>query len=152
MTIQTSPLKLRLGAIAVAAIAAALASGTAQAGELPLFLNAPAPSSAPAAKSAVQYELKLHLPQGRGLARLLIDAGVDRDEAASAARLAAGHLGDGAGGCYATISIAGGLNGSGFRLMRMTLLTEASQTVIERRGADLSIASEGATRKSPKLV
>jgi len=140
---------LRRNAFFVAALllpSAAIAKESAQ------FLNTPAIATAPVAKLAVQYELKLRLPEGRGLARLLLDAGVDRDDAAAAARLAAGHLGSGAGGCDIQLSISKAAGGSGFALIRATLMTEASRTVIERRGAELTIASETAARKFPRLV
>jgi hypothetical protein len=127
-----------------------LIPGTARAGETARFLNAPATSAKPATKLALQYELKLSLPEGRGLARLLLDAGVDRDDAAAAARLAAGHLGDGSGGCEVKVFIT--KSTEGFRLVRALLMTDAAQTVIERRGAELAIASETAARKSPRLV
>jgi hypothetical protein len=104
----------------------------------------------PAANVAVQYELKLQLPEGRGLARLLLDAGVDRDDAVAAARLAAGHLGDSSGGCQVKAFIA--RTASGFRIVRAMVITNAGQTVIERRGAELAIASESAARKFPRLV
>ena len=128
-----------------------LSATLAHAGESARFLNAPAPASAPVAKLAVEYQLKLTLPQGRGLARLLLDAGVDRDDAAAAARLAAGHLGGGLGGCDIEVAITKAADGSS-RLLRATLMTSAGQTVIERRGAELAIASESAARKFPRLV
>jgi hypothetical protein len=137
----------------VLAAAAALAlPGLASAAGLPLILNAPAAAAAPAPKLAAQYELQLRLPEGRGLARLLLDAGVDRDDAAAAARLAAGHMGDGMGGCDAKVSISKAVGGNGFRLVRVSLLTAAGETDIERRGANLEIASQATARKSPRLV
>jgi len=139
----------RLSALGAAAL---LASSVAHAGESARFLNAPANAAAPAVKLAVQYDLKLRLPEGRGLARMLLDAGVDREDAASAARLAAGHLGDGSGGCDVQVSITRAAGAGNFKLVRATLMTNASRTVIERRGAELTIASESATRKSPRLV
>ena len=139
----------RLSALGAAAL---LASSVAHAAETARFLNAPANAAAPAVKLAVQYDLKLRLPEGRGLARMLLDAGVDREDAASAARLAAGHLGDGSGGCDVQVSITRAAGTGDFKLVRATLMTNASRTVIERRGAELTIASESATRKSPRLV
>ena len=132
--------------------AALLLSSAAYGGERAQFLNAPVTATAPAPKLAVQYELKLRLPEGRGLAKLLLDAGVDRDDAAAAARLAAGHMGDGLGGCDVQVSVSRAASGTGFRLVRATLMTAASQTVIERRGAELTIASEIAARKFPRIV
>lgn len=92
------------------------------------------------------------MPEGHGLARLLLDAGVDRGDAAAAARLAAGHLGGGRGGCDVQVSISRAAGGAGFTLVRATLMTEAGQTVIERRGTELKIASEIAARKLPRLI
>lgn len=124
----------------------------ADAAETARFLNAPASALAPAPKLAVQFELKLRLPEGRGLARLLINAGVKSDDAAAAARLAAGHLGDGSGGCFAKVSIARDSASGVFNVVRVMLQTEDDQTVIERRGNDLAIASQAATRKFPRLI
>jgi len=138
----------RLHALGAAAL---LVSSPARA-ETARFLNAPATMAAPAAKLAVQYDLKLELPEGRGLARLLLDAGVDREDAAAAARLAAGHLGDRDGGCAVQISITRAVGNDGFRLVRATLMTNTARTVIERRGAELTIASESEARKIPRLV
>ncbi len=133
-------------------VAAVLLPSAAFASERAHFLNAPATATAPAPNLAVQYELKLRLPDGRGLARLLLDAGVDSDDAAAAARLAAGHMGAGLGGCDVQVSISRGAGGTGFRLVRATLMTTARQTVIERRGAELTIASEITARTFPRLV
>jgi hypothetical protein len=140
---------LRIRTLAVALL---LLPTAAYAGESAQFLKAPANAAAPAVKLAVQYELTLRLPQGRGLARLLLDAGVDRDDAAAAARLAAGHMGDGFGGCDVKVSIAKVADGSGFKLVRATLMSVAGQTVIERHGAGLTIASDTPARKFPRLV
>lgn len=129
-----------------------LAPGASFAGETARFINAPARIAAPAAELAVQYELKLKLPEGRGLARLLLDAGVNHDDAAAAARLAAGHLGDGLGGCAVNASVSKPTNSSGLRLVRATVTTEAGRMVIERRGTELMIAAETAARKFPRLV
>ena len=99
-----------------------------------------------------QFQLRLRLPEGRGLARLLLDAGVSRDDAGAAARLAAGHLGAGAGGCTALVSIERSAGTTGFSLVRVQLVTDATQTVIERRGRDLVVASDTAARGTPRLV
>jgi hypothetical protein len=139
----------RLRAFAAAPL---MMPAAAHAGETARFLNAPATAVAPAVKVAVQYDLKLRLPQGRGLARLLLDAGVDRDDAAAAARLAAGHLGDGSGGCDVEVSITRAVGSGEFKLVRAMLMTSAGRTVIERRGAELRIASESAAARFPRLV
>jgi hypothetical protein len=136
----------------VAAVIALLAPVTAYAGETAQFLNAPATAAAPAVKLAVEYELTLHLPEGRGLARLLLDSGVDKNDAAAAARLAAGHMGNGTGGCDVQVFISKAADGGAARLVRAMLMTAAGQTVIERRGADFAIASETTASKSPRLV
>jgi hypothetical protein len=133
-------------------LAALLVPSAAYGGETARFLNAPASAAAPAVKFAVEYDLKLKLPDGRGLARQLLDVGVDRDDAASAARLAAGHLGDGGGGCEVQVSIARSADSGGFKLVRATVMTNASRTVIERRGTELTIASDTEARKFPRLV
>lgn len=127
-------------------------AGAAGAAETAKFLNAPASAARPVPKLAVQYGLKLHLPEGRGLARLLLDAGVNQDDAAAAAKLAAGHLGDGSGGCQATVSISRGADGAGFRLERVQLYTQAEQTVIEWRNGELAIASQSPSKYYPRLV
>ena len=105
------------------------------------FLHAPSLETRAAPEQAAVFDLKLQLPEGRGLARLLLDQGVDQDDAALAARLAAGHLGDRQGGCTATVSISRDFSGSGLRLQRLVLATAAGQTVVERRNGELSITS-----------
>jgi hypothetical protein len=140
---------LPIRALAAASLAI---PGSAHADQTARLINAPATAQAPAVKLAVQYQLKLHLPEGRGLARLLLDAGVDREDAAAAARLAAGHLGDGHGGCEAQISVSRAPDGEGFRLVRAMLTTGVEQTIIERRGSDLTVAAERPTRKTPVVV
>jgi hypothetical protein len=128
-------------AVAFVGLAGAVAPTAAGAAETAQFLNAPVTAAPPAPKLAVQYELKLRLPEGRGLARSLLDAGVDRDDAAAAARLAAGHLGDGQSGCDVRIAISRSVDGGGYRLDRVTLFSSVSQTVIERRRGELTVAS-----------
>ena len=104
-----------------------------------------------APKLAGQFQLKIQLFEGRGLARALLDAGVDQKDAAAAARVAAGHLGAGEGGCSATISIERS-PGGGFSLVRVQISTAARQTVIERRGSELTIASDSPTTGALPLV
>lgn len=137
----------RIGGCAITAFALVLAHGAASAaGPLPFFV-APASSAPPAPELAALYELKLYLAEGRGLARLLLDAGINRDDAAAAARLAAGNLGSGPGGCTAKVEVSRAVEGSGFKLERVTLLTQAGATIIERRQGKLTIASQtGATK------
>lgn len=129
-----------------------LAPGVAQAGETAQFLNAPTTAGRPALKLAVQYELKISLPEGRGLARLLLDAGVNQADAAAVARLAAGRLGEASGGCEAKVSISRTSGGTGFRLERVQIYSQDGQTVIERRRGELAIASQAASAKYPRLV
>jgi hypothetical protein len=133
-------------------LAAAAAIGSpASAAETAIFLNAPASAGSPPVKFAGQFELKLRLPTGRGLARLLIDAGVTQDDAAAAAKLAAGRMGDGKNGCFATVSVERAAGGE-LGVVRIMLTTDEQRTIIERRGADLAIASESAIAKQPRLV
>ena len=108
--------------------------------------------AAPTPKFAAQFELKLTLPQGQGIARQLIDAGVSQDDAAAAAKLAAGHMGAGAGGCTAKVSIERTSGAKDFSLMRVQLTTASSRTVIERRNGMLTVASDTPTTNSPDLV
>jgi len=133
-------------------IVASFASTSAVAAEHAVFLNAPASSATPSARFAAQFELRLRLPQGQGIARQLIDAGVSQDDAAAAAKLAAGHMGAGSGGCTAKVSIEQTSGAKGFSLIRVQLTTASSQTVIERRGGALTIASDAPTTNSPNLV
>ena len=146
-----SPATVRLlgSAFAVALFATPMAAGAA---ETARFINAPAPVSAQAPKLAAQYELRLILQSGKGLARQLLDAGVNQDDAAAAARLAAGHLGDGTADCFAKVSVVRVSANGGLNLVRVMLTTDSDQTVLERRDGQLAIASRAALRKSPKLV
>lgn len=126
-------------------------SSSVIAAENPMFLNAPAVAGSPLPKLAAQFQLKLNLPEGKGLARLLIDAGVNQVDAAAAAKLAAGHLGAGAGGCQARVSVEQSADGI-FSVVRVQLVTDAHETVIERRGAELMISSDTPTRRASGLV
>ena len=141
----------RIGGCAITAFALLLAHGAAFAAEPQPFLLAPASSAPPAPELAAIYALKVRLSEGRGLTRLLLDAGVNRDDAAAAARLAAGSLGAGLGGCTAKVEISRGVERSGFKLERVTLLTDAGATIIERRQGKLAIASQTGAAK-PRLV
>jgi hypothetical protein len=115
------------------------------------FLNAPAKAGIAPVKLAGQFELKLHLPEGRGLARLLIDAGVVQDDAAAAAKLAAGRLDDDKNDCFATVSVERAAGGE-LNLVRVMLTTDDRRTIIERRGDELAIASESPIAKQPRLI
>jgi hypothetical protein len=136
---------------ALVAAALLVAPGVACAAELPV-LHAPATPAPPQPKLAGLFELKLRLPEGHGLASLLLQAGVDRDDAAMAARLAAGHLGDGLGGCDAKVTVSRSLDGPGFRLERVVLLSPAGQTIIERHRVGLEIAPAQGARMLSRLV
>jgi hypothetical protein len=129
-----------------------LAPGAGAAENLAPLFHAPSAKVPSKPKFAVLVALKLRLPEGRGLARLLLDAGVNRDDAAAAARLAAGHLGDGHGGCDATAEVSEGMDGNGLRLERVELQTQAGRTTIERREGELTIASQQSAGKNPRLV
>jgi hypothetical protein len=121
------------------------------AAETATFLNAPAKAGAVPVKLAGQFDLKLRLPRGRGLARLLIDAGVAHDDAAAAAKLAAGRLGESENGCFATVSVERAAGGA-LNVVRVMLTTDDQRTIIERRGDELAIASESPIARQPRLV
>ncbi len=119
----------------------------------PPVVDAPASPTPPSPKLAGLFDLTFRLPEGRGLARLLLEAGVDSNDAAVAARLAAGHLGDGLGGCDAKVTVSRSLDGVGFKLERVVLASPAGQTIIERRPAGLEIApAQGRARTLSHLV
>ena len=133
--------------IVLVAIASMNLTSAAGAAGHATFLNAPALAGPPAAKAAAQFQLKVSLPEGRGLARALLDVGVRQEDAAAAAKLAAGHLGAGAGGCEALVSIERNSVGD-YSLMRVQLATDMRRAVIEWRGTDLILASDTPISKS----
>lgn len=131
--------------INTACLAAAFAvPQAAQAEEAPPFVRAPATTTPPAVTLAVSYELKFRLPEGTTLAELLMQAGVDADVSTAAGRLAAGHD---AGGGFVRVSITKPLGSRDYRLQRLTLMTDSSQTVMERRDGALAISSTGRPAK-----
>lgn len=136
---------------AAGAIWLAFGPQIANASEVPRTAIAPAKSAMPL-QLAVQFELKIRLPEGQGLARSLLDIGIDGNDASLAARLAAGHMGAGAGGCEVRISISKAAQGNGFHIERLMLLTRIAQTVIERRVGELTIASEAPAPVNRLLV
>lgn len=133
------------------AVAGALLPAATYAAESAHFMNTPATGTPLSPNLAVQFDLKMHLPQGKGLARQLLDAGVNRDDAAAAARLAAGHLGDGTGGCDVKVSISRNMEAKNFTLERALITSPTAQTVIERRNGELTIASTSPAQIFPKL-
>lgn len=116
------------------------------------FLNAPLSHARPSIELAVQSEWSIRLPDGKGIARALIDNGVSQADAAAAAKLAAGHLGQDFGGCTAKVAYSRSSDGSAVRVERIKIYTLTSQTVIERRLGELVIASQTATGRSVRLV
>ena len=100
---------------------------------------------------AAVFELKVHLAEGRGLEGLLLDAGIDASDAAAAASLATGQVGDN-DGCFGTVSISKGADGRQLRIVRVSLTTDRERTVIERHGGELTVASRTAVRQFPRLV
>src|SRR4051812_50128038 len=60
----------QIACAAVAGPAMLFCPSGALAAEHAIFLNAPAVAGSPLPKLAVQFHLKLHLPEGKGLARL----------------------------------------------------------------------------------
>jgi len=103
-----------------------------------------------APKFAGQFQLRLQLADGR-LARALLDVGVKQEDAAAAAKLAAGHLGMDAGGCQALVSIERNPDGA-YSLMRVQLTTDSRRAVIEWRGSELVLASDTEIGKSPAVA
>ena len=101
-------------------------------------------------KFAGQFQLRLQLGDGR-LARALLDVGVKQEDAAAAAKLAAGHLGMGAGGCQALVSIERNPGGT-YSLMRVQLTTDSRRAIIEWRGSELVLASDTEIGKSPAVA
>lgn len=137
---------LKAGACLAAALAV-LQPQLATAEESAQLLLAPATSSPPAVNLAVTFELKFQLAQDSDLVDQLLQAGIDPDDIAAATHLAAGHDG-GRTGCFVKLSVSKALNDKAFRLQRMTLTTEASQTVMERRKGELAISATGARKPS----
>lgn len=132
------------------AFAAALAVAAPQpawADELAQMLHAPADAAPPTVNPAVSYELNFSLEKGSDLPDLLLEAGVNPDDIAAATRLAAGHDG-GRAGCYIKVAISKALREKTFKVQRVTLLTETSKTVMERRKGELMISASGARRRS----
>jgi len=140
---------------ALPALVAATLIGTsaaeAPAEPAPRAIPAVVTHAVPVPQLATVFELKLRLPQGRGLARLLLDAGVASDDAAEAAKLAAGNC-DPIGGCDAKVAVSRQL-GSGLRVERIVLLSASGQTVIERRDGRLALNPAAvATTRSAALI
>lgn len=143
-------LRIRLsGGVLLAASALALPS-TATAEENANVLSAIAQPGMGAPRLAGQFQLRLRLADGR-LARALLDLGVRQEDAAAAAKLAAGHLGTESGGCDALVSIERNPDGT-YSLMRMQLATDTRRAVIEWRGTDLVLASDTAISNSPPVA
>jgi hypothetical protein len=142
----------RIPAGVILASALLLTPGTASAADLSV-VRIPVVTSPAPTRTAGVFELGLRLPEGRGLARLLLDAGIDRDDAAAAARLGAGHLGDGLGGCSAKVTVSRSLDGRSFRLERVVLQSAAGQAVMERRGGELALlAGQSGTAKFIRIA
>ena len=145
--------KLRAGMFRATLMAApfALALPTSAVAEgQPAPLNAIARPGMAVPRLGAQFQLHLQLADGR-LARALLDVGVRQEDAAAAAKLAVGHLGAGAGGCEANVSIERNAGGD-YRLMRVQLVTQERRAVIEWRGAGLALTSDAPIGKIPPLV
>ena len=132
-------------------IAAALSPGATYAADSAHFMNVPATDTRLRPNFAVQVELKLRLPQGKGLARQLLDAGVDQADAAAAARLAAGHLGDATDGCDVTVSMSRDMQSEGFALRRLLIVARSYQTVSERGDGELHVGTTSPELTVPRL-
>lgn len=136
--------------IVFAVIASTNVTSAAGAAEHATFLNGPALAGPPGAKFAGEFQLRLQLADGR-LARALLDVGVKQEDAAAAAKLAAGHLGTGAGGCLALVSIERNPDGA-YSLMRVQLTTDSRRAVIEWRGSELVLASDTEIGNTPTVA
>ena len=140
----------KLGACLLAA-AAIVAPQSARADQAADFVRAPATSSLPSINLAVSYEFNFRVAGESDLSDLLLQAGVSSDDVVAAARLAAGHVG-GSSGCYAKVSVTKLLHESAFRLQRVSLMTETTQTVMERRKGELTISTTGARNKRSGII
>lgn len=129
--------RLTFGASALALLCFA-AAARAQPNALS-FYHLPARDHSTAALRAATFEVALQLPDGRWLARQLIELGVSDLDAGEAAKLAVGHLGQDSGGCTAKVVISQPVGGDSLQLDRLTLVTATDQTVLERRNGILSL-------------
>lgn len=135
----------------VAAILSSMFATSTSAEQTPAPITAIATRAVPAPSLAAVFELKLQLPQGQGLARLLLDVGVTGNDAAEAAKLAAGRCTD--AGCAAKVAISRNVDGSGLRIERLVLIEASGQTVIERRNDRLALNPAAvATTKAAALI
>ena len=150
MQILSRPLAYRFG-VAVAGLLCVFPT-TASAVDLPLVRAMPLTRTPPPTKVAVVFALTVHLPKGQGLARALLDLGVSSDDAATAAKLAAGHLGDGQGGCDAKVEMSQVAGSTGYRVERIALATLVDRSTIERRGGELTLTSTQLAQKTARLA
>ena len=146
--------RIRPAKLATALVAAALllAPSGVRAERSP-FPLAPETDERPAARLALQYELKLAIPAGSDFAATLRDTGIADGDASAAERLAVADLAEGNGGCFAKLSVTKAVEGEDFRLVRVLLImADGRQTIIERRGQELAIASKTPARKTVRLI
>src|SRR5690242_11528905 len=81
---------------------------------------AAAASTPPPTVRAATFEVRLNLPEGRWLARQLIELGIADEDAGEAAKLAVGHLGQDRGGCVAKVAISKPVGTEPARVDRIT--------------------------------
>ena len=132
----------RLFLRAICLFAAAAPGAPALAEDGPPFVTAPAASQPAPVSLAVSYELEFRLTSDMTIAELLLQTGVNPDDATAADKLSAGHDG-GSSGCFVRIAITKPLGATEYRLQRLTLITASIQTVMERRSGALAISSSG---------
>jgi len=125
-----------LSKILCAAVATCMATA-ATAETQPAPLPAVVTTALPVPRLATVFEIKARLAEGHGLSRMLLETGVSKEDAAEAARLAAGHCDD-IGGCSASFSVSRQVD-AGLQLERVVLVSAAGQTVIERRHGRLAL-------------
>lgn len=118
----------------------------------PPLVATPFPTISVSPERAGLFELNVRLPEGRGLSALLLQAGVVQEDAAAAAKVAAGHLGNGSGGCVAKVQVSQSIGNAGFRIARLVLTTEVGRAIIERRQGELMLASVINLSKSAALI
>lgn len=136
----------RISLLAICLTAAAAFSGPVLAEEGPPLVRTPAALQPAPVSLAVSYELKFRLTPDMTIAELLLQTGVNAEDATAADKLSAGHDG-GSTGCFVRIAITKPLGATEYRLQRLTLITASSQTVMERRSGAVAISSTGSPDK-----
>lgn len=128
-----------------------ISAGPSFAAELPVSA-APMTSAAPEPRWAGLFDLKLVLREDQGLARALLDAGVNGRDASAAAQAIAGQPVQRNGACSLTLALSRSTDGTDFGLQRLVLWGSSGQMIIERRHGVLTVVENGATRSRPAPI